>query len=76
MDSRSIGADLSFAVPQAREPAVVTPEDVVIVRGAPGDDEPAALALPASRPRAAPAAGKAPAWVRESFTAPGSWARG
>ncbi|MFF1610515.1 hypothetical protein ACFVYA_22270 [Amycolatopsis sp. NPDC058278] len=54
----------------------MTPEDVVIVRGAPGDDELAALALLASRPRAAPVAGKAPAWVRESFTAPGSWARG
>jgi hypothetical protein len=58
----------------------VTPEDVVIVRGGPGDDElaalVAALALLASRPRSSPAAGKAPAWVRESFTAPGSWTRG
>ncbi|WP_410567075.1 acyl-CoA carboxylase epsilon subunit [Amycolatopsis sp. cmx-4-61] len=58
----------------------MTPEDVVVVRGAPDDDElaalVAALALLAARPRAVPPAGKAPAWVRESFTAPGSWARG
>jgi acyl-CoA carboxylase epsilon subunit-like protein len=58
----------------------VTPkDDVVVVRGAPDDDElaalVAALALLGPRPHEVPAARKAPAWVRDSFTAPGSWSR-
>jgi hypothetical protein len=57
----------------------VTAREVVVVRGAPDDDEVAALvaalALLAARPQRAPATRKAPVWVRDGFTAPGSWSR-
>ncbi|MFI5593077.1 acyl-CoA carboxylase subunit epsilon [Amycolatopsis sp. NPDC051758] len=57
----------------------MTAREVVVVRGAPDDDEVAALVaalmVVASRPQGTPTVKGAPSWVRDSFTAPGSWSQ-